>query len=46
MSLNDALNLNKAELVQLARNSFEAAFVSDEQKQVWFDELDLYLKNT
>ncbi|MFZ6689327.1 adenosine deaminase [Undibacterium sp. SXout11W] len=41
----DALNLSKAELVQLARNSFEAAFVSDEQKQVWFDELDLYLKN-
>jgi len=42
----DALNLSKAELVQLARNSFEAAFVSDEQKQVWFDELDLYLKNS
>ncbi|MBC3862460.1 adenosine deaminase [Undibacterium jejuense] len=41
----DALDLSKAELVQLARNSFEAAFVSDEQKQVWFDELDLYLKN-
>ncbi|MFZ6847613.1 adenosine deaminase [Undibacterium sp. RuRC25W] len=42
----DALDLSKEELVQLARNSFEAAFVSDEQKQVWFDELDLYLKNT
>ena len=41
----DALDLSKEELGQLARNSFEAAFVSDEQKQIWFDELDAYLKN-
>ena len=33
----DALDLSKEELGQLARNSFEAAFVSDEQKQIWFD---------
>ncbi|MFZ6691382.1 adenosine deaminase [Undibacterium sp. SXout20W] len=41
----DALDLSKTELVQLARNSFEAAFVSEEQKQVWLDELDAYLKS-
>ena len=41
----DALALSRDELVQLARNSFEASFVSDAQKQVWYDALDAYLKN-
>ena len=38
----DALNLSKTELVQLARNGFEAAFVTPEQKQLWLAELDAY----
>jgi adenosine deaminase len=41
----DALALSREELVQLARNSFEASFVSDAQKQIWYDALDAYLKN-
>ncbi|MFZ6638568.1 adenosine deaminase [Undibacterium sp. TC4M20W] len=38
----DALELGKEELLQLARNAFEASFVTPEQKQVWLDELDAY----
>jgi adenosine deaminase len=41
----DALALSREELVQLARNSFEASFVSDAQKQIWYDALDAYLEN-
>jgi adenosine deaminase len=41
----DALALSRDELVQLARNSFEASFVSDTQKQIWYDALDAYLEN-
>lgn len=38
----EALDLSRAELVQLARNGFCASFASPEQKQVWLDELDAY----
>lgn len=38
----DALELGKEELLQLARNAFEASFVTPEQKQIWLDELDAY----
>ncbi|MFZ6748774.1 adenosine deaminase [Undibacterium sp. Ren11W] len=38
----DALDLNHAELVQLAKNSFCASFASAEQKQSWLDELAQY----
>lgn len=41
----DALQLCREELVQLARNSFEASFVSDAQKKIWYDALDAYLEN-
>lgn len=41
----DALALSREELVQLARNSFEASFVSDAQKQIWYDALNAYLEN-
>lgn len=41
----DALALSRDELVQLARNSFEASFVADAQKQIWYDALDTYLEN-
>lgn len=39
----EALQLSRAELGQIARNSFEAAFVSPEQKRIWYAELDEYL---
>ena len=40
-----ALELSRAELVQLAKNSFCASFASAEQKQVWLDELETYAGN-
>ena len=36
----DALNLSSEELVELARNSFTAAFVSEQERQPWLDELN------
>jgi adenine deaminase len=36
----EALNLTPAHVVQLARNSFEASFVSDERRQVMLKRLD------
>jgi adenosine deaminase len=38
----DALDLSRAELIQLAKNSFCASFASAEQKQLWLDELAEY----
>jgi adenosine deaminase len=38
----DALELSRAELLQLAKNSFCASFAAPEQKQIWLDELDAY----
>lgn len=38
----EALNLNKQELYQLAKNSFEASFLSPETKQKLIAELDNY----
>lgn len=38
----DALDLSRAELLQIACNGFEAAFVSEQQKQSWYAELDAY----
>jgi len=35
----DALDLSREELVELARNSFTAAFVTQEEKRPWLDEL-------
>ena len=39
----DALQLSRAELVQLAENSFTAAFASAEQKMLWLEELRAYV---
>jgi adenosine deaminase len=36
-----ALNLNASHAYQLARNSFEAAFVPQERKQAWRNQLDM-----
>ncbi|MEI7613746.1 MAG: adenosine deaminase [Betaproteobacteria bacterium] len=38
----DALQLTREELVQLARNSFIAAFATPEQKQQWLAEVQAY----
>lgn len=38
----DALGLSRAEVTQIARNSFLAAFVPDQQKQVWLQQLENY----
>ncbi len=35
----DALDLSREELVELARNSFTAAFVTQEERRPWLDEL-------
>ena len=36
----EALKLTRDELVELARNSFTAAFVSEQERQPWLDELN------
>jgi adenosine deaminase len=41
----DALDLSRAELTQLAKNSFCASFASPEQKQTWLDELEIYVES-
>jgi adenosine deaminase len=41
-AITDSLDLSKDDLYQLARNSFEAAFVSDERKQKMIQKLDAY----
>jgi adenosine deaminase len=38
----EALDLSRAELLQLAKNSFCASFAAPEQKQVWLDEVEAY----
>ena len=39
VAIQDALDLSQDELKQLAINSFEASFISDEQKQKWIEEI-------
>jgi adenosine deaminase len=34
------LNLTQDDVIQLARNSFEASFVNDEQRQKWIENLE------
>lgn len=40
IAISDALALTEAELKQLAVNSFEASFISDEQKQHWIGKVN------
>jgi adenosine deaminase len=37
-----ALSLDKADLVQLAKNSFAASFLPDEEKRAWISRVDQY----
>lgn len=40
---DDALRLTNAEMIALARNSFNASFVGDDAKRAFLDELDSYV---
>lgn len=42
LAVCDALELTRAELIQLAKNSFCASFSAPEKKQIWLDELAQY----
>ncbi len=42
LQLTEALGLSKSEIVQLAKNSFEAAFISGEQRDAYLEELNSY----
>ena len=39
VAVAEALNLDRADLIQLARNGIEAAFADETQKQAWLDAL-------
>jgi adenine deaminase len=43
LAVKKALGLDRDDISRLARNSFEAAFLRPEQKQIFLDELDNYL---
>jgi adenosine deaminase len=40
----EALDLSEQDLAQIARNSLEAAFVSDEERRSWISELDQFTR--
>ena len=41
VAISQALDLSNAELKQLAINSFEASFISVEQKQKWIEQIQV-----
>ncbi|MCE2511486.1 MAG: adenosine deaminase [Acidimicrobiia bacterium] len=43
LAVAQALNLSRAELARCARNSFEACFAPEAQRQAWVSELDAYV---
>jgi adenosine deaminase len=43
VAAQDALGLTRADLVTLARNSFAASFLSDEDKAAWNAKIDAYI---
>lgn len=44
-ALADEYKVKPAEIVQLAKNSFETAWISDNQKQIYLDKIDDYVEN-
>jgi adenosine deaminase len=40
LAVNEALRLSREDIVQLARNSFEASFLSEEKKRMWLGRID------
>lgn len=45
IALAEALSLTKDEIAQLAKNSFNASFLSDEEKKSYLNKIDEYCKN-
>jgi len=43
---DDALRFTNAEMIALARNSFNASFIGDEAKRAFLDEVDAYVAST
>lgn len=44
LAVQEALNLSVEQMIQLAKNSFEASFLLDDEKQRYYNELDHLLK--
>ena len=44
-ALRDAFGFTDSELADLARNSFKASFLDDEQKQTYLREVDMYAES-
>lgn len=42
-AVTEALNLSKEQIITLAKNSFKASWLSDEEKEKWISKLDDYL---
>jgi adenosine deaminase len=40
LATDEALGLSRADLVRLAKNSFEASFLSEEEKERWMEQVD------
>lgn len=45
ISLAHHMNLTKEDMIKLAKNSFEIAWISDEEKQAYLDEIDAFVAN-
>lgn len=45
LALAEKYNLSASQLVQIAKNSFETSWISDEQKKLYLDSIDEYVEN-
>lgn len=45
IALADSVDLTKEDIIQLAKNSFEIAWISDKEKQGYLDQIDEFVKN-
>ena len=45
MEIQEALNLSKSDLYQLAKNSFQYSLLDDHTKQIYLNELEVYFNN-
>lgn len=45
ITLAEHADLTKEDIIQLAKNSFKIAWISEEDKQVYLDEIDAYVAN-
>lgn len=42
LAVAKALNLQKEQIIQLAKNSFTASFLSESEKEAWIEKIDLF----